>query len=162
LNRYNAIRDEYAAYATDPTQFFFRPLLSDLDHPAVQRFHDAFASADALRLDDHVPDDFQIVREFADRVSVAETAWRRADTAARNSGVSPFTTDQQKLLRRASRAISIALDESTPVNERSAAFTRVLQLFEKAQIAPPPSVTDTLRRQIEAATQQGLSPPHPR
>ncbi|MGV9795291.1 hypothetical protein [Gordonia sp. NPDC003422] len=156
MERLNAVRVEYAAYETDPTQFFFRPLLSDLNHPAVQAFHDAFASADALRIDDHVPTDATLVRDFADRVTAAERTWRKADALAREAGTSPFTADQQDLLRTAQRAIDLALDVNASANERAAAYSRVLALFEKAKITPPDSIGTALRRQIDSVTRQSL------
>lgn len=159
MDRLNAVRVEYAAYETDPTQFFFRPLLSDVNHPAVQAFHDAFASADALRIDDHVPTDATLVRDFADRVTAAERAWRKADALAREAGTSPFTADQQDLLRTAQRDIDLALDVNASANERAAAYSRVLALFEKAKITPPDSIGTALRREIETVTRQSLLPP---
>lgn len=156
LNRHNVVRAEYAAYETDPTQFFFRPLLSDLGHPAVQAFHDAFAAADSFRLDDHVPDDRQFIQDFADRVASAESAWRKADTLARQTGVSPFTGEQQDLLRRAYKAINLALDDHAPANEREAAFSRVIELFDKADILVPVSISVSMRHQIEGAIRRPL------
>jgi len=159
MGRLNTVRVEYAAYETDSTQFFFRPLLSDVNHPAVQAFHDAFASADALRIDDHVPTDAALVRDFADRVTAAERAWRKADALAREAGTTPFTAEQQDLLRTAQRAIDLALDVNASASERAAAYSRVLALFEKAKITPPDSIGTALRRQINSVTRQSLPPP---
>ncbi|MFW0793174.1 hypothetical protein AAFP30_05130 [Gordonia sp. CPCC 205515] len=158
LTDHNSVRSEYAAYTADPTQFFFRPLLSDLGHPAVEAFHDAFAAAETLRIDDHVPDDMTLVREFADRVTAAKRAWRTADALARKSGDSPFTTEQQQLLRRAQKSINLALDDHTSANERAAAYSRVLELFDKTRIDPPDSIAIALRGQIDRAVRQALPP----
>lgn len=156
LTRLNQVRGEYAAFETDPTQFFARPLLADLTHPAVQQFHDAFAAADSLRIDGQVPSDPILVRDFADRVTNAERAWRTADTLARQAGTSPFTTEQQALLRTAEKAITLALDVHASPHERAAAYSRVLHLFASAHITPPDSVVTVLRHEIEAVTRQSL------
>lgn len=151
LRQHNTVREEFAAYETDPTQYFYRPLLADHSHPAIQAFYEALAAADALRLDDHTPDDLTYVRDYADRVASAARAWTTADTLARSTGDSEFTAEQRKLMRTAQRLVNLALDDSASHNERTTAYERVLDLFTNAGLTPSKSIASALQHQISAA-----------
>lgn len=148
LAQHNQLRSDYGSYETDPNEFFRMPILADITHPTVIAFHEAFAAADALRLDDHIPTDLNYVRTFADRVTVAGGAWKAAVSLARSVGDSPFNTRQQGLLRKAQRALALALDDTAPSSERTAAYSRVLECLERAEVTPPPSITVSVRRQL--------------
>ncbi|GAC62906.1 hypothetical protein GSI01S_49_00030 [Gordonia sihwensis NBRC 108236] len=156
VRRLNTVREEFAAYETDATAFFHRPLLADRTHPLVQAFYTAFAHADALRVDGTVPDELGFVRDFADRAVAAETAWRAAYAAASASGDSGLSAEQRTLLRCAESAIKVALDDRSPPNERATAYRRVTELFGKAHIDVPASIATELRHQIESATRKTL------
>lgn len=157
--RFDTVRLEYAAFETDPAAFFTRPLLADLTHPAVQRFHDAFAAANALYLEDErPPQDAELVYEFARRAAEAESTWRAADELARTTGDTRLNPEQQQLMRRASSLVNLALDEQAPAAERALAYRQVTDLFTTARIPTPTSITNGLRLQLEAAKLLGNEP----
>lgn len=158
IQRHNELRHRFGRYETDPREFFHRPLLADRTHPAVQRFYTAFAAADALRLDDHVPTRWEYVEDFANKVATAINAWEQAYTLAGEVGDQSLTQEQRNLLRKASSLIATALDDQAAASERTTAYERVLKLFGRAQIRPPRSVTDSLRREVERAVRPSLPP----
>lgn len=159
---FDAVRLEYTEFETDPSEFFARPLLADITHPAVQRFHDAFAAAHALYLEDErPPEDAVLVREFAQRATEAEAAWRAADELARTTGDARLSAEQQQLMRRASSLVSLALDQRAPAAERTLAYRQVTDLFAKAHIRTPGSIGTGLRGQLEEANVRVLPPAGP-
>ncbi|MDN5757933.1 MAG: hypothetical protein L0H59_05285 [Tomitella sp.] len=157
--RFDAVRSEYIEFETDPTGFFFRPLLADVTHPAVQEFHDAFAAAQSLYVDDErPPDDTQWVRQFAARAAAAESAWQAADELARATGTARLSPEQQQLMRRAASLVNLALDESASSTERAVAYRQVTDMFANAHIPTPESIGNGLRGRLEAANVRVLPP----
>jgi hypothetical protein len=161
LRQHNELREAFASYETNPTEFFYRPLLADRSHPAVQAFYEAFDAADALRVDDgdFIPSGAAYIHEFADRVSRAERTWTIAYELAGRTGELAFTDEQRSSMRVARRLLDLALDENATVAERNTAYDRMIQQFSKAGISPPASIEHGVQRQLEVANPGQLERP---
>ena len=79
---------------------------------------------------------------------VAEKAWEAAEANARAVALDRLDAGQRNRLRRARRALDLALDPATPAGEREAALASTLDLIQGIVVLP--AATDNNVREAVA------------
>jgi hypothetical protein len=135
-----SVKSAYASYELDAA-------LIDPQDPISAAWYGAFSQACALEPEDPklCPPDH--AGRFVAAALVAEKAWEAAEANARAVALDHLDAEQRNRLRRARRALDLALDPGTPAGERDAALATTLDLI-RGIIVLPSATTDKLRRAI--------------
>ena len=121
MERFAALRGEYAAYECDPMAVLRLPALSDVTVPSTGRFVEAFAEAQALETDAFPP--VGHASTFVAAVERAERAWRAARDAAERIRLSNLAPEERNAVERVIKLLTTARDSDNDA-ERLTAYAR--------------------------------------
>ncbi len=105
-DRFDRLREQYAAYECDPLAVLRLPALADVSVPATARFVDAFAEAQALE-SDRMPRRTHAQR-FVDAVAAAERAHTAAVDVAGRIRLSTFGRAERRTVERVVKMLTTA------------------------------------------------------
>lgn len=158
----DSVKSAYADYELDARMLLAYPALVDPQDPVSARWFEAFEQACALEPEDvhRCPPDHQ--QQFIDAVLAAEKTWEAAEANARAVALDHLDADQRNRIRRARRALDLAMDPATPAGEREAALSTALDLIHGI-VTLPKATRSTLRRAIQrpGEPQVGTGPQGP-
>lgn len=142
-----SIKSAYASYELDARKLLAYPALVDPQDPISAGWYEAFELARALEPEDpnRCPPDH--ADRFIAAVLVAEKTWEAAEMNARTVALDHLDAQDRNRIRRARRALDLALDPGTPAGEREAALAVTLDLI-KGIVILPPATGSSLRRTI--------------
>lgn len=142
-----SVKSAYADYELDARKLLAFPALIDPHDSISATWHEAFGQACALEPEDpkHCPSDH--VRRFVAAVLVAEKAWEAAEANGRAVALDHLDAEQRNRLRRARRALDLALAPGTPAGERQAALATTVNLIEGIVVLPAATISQ-LRKAI--------------
>lgn len=142
-----SVKSAYACYELDARVLLAYPALIDPQDPISASWFEAFEQACALEPEgeNRCPPGHE--RQFIAAVLVAEKAWEAAEANARAVALNHLDTEQRNRIRRARRALDLALDPATPAGEREVALAATLDLLQ-GLIALPMATRRTLRQAI--------------
>ena len=142
-----SVKSAYAGYELDPRKLLAYPALIDPQDSISATWYEAFGQACALEPEDpkHCPPDH--VHRFVAAVLSAEKAWEAAEANARAVALDHLDAEQRNRLRRARRALDLALDPATPAGEREAAVATTLDLIQGIVVLPA-ATNDQMRQAI--------------
>jgi hypothetical protein len=143
-----SVKTAYAAYELDARMLLAYPALIDPQDPISASWFESFQRACALEPEDvrRCPPEHQ--ERFIAAVLVAEKAWETAEANARAVALDHLDADQRNRIRRARRALDLAMDPATPAGEREAALSTVLDLIHGI-VTLPKTTKSTLRQAIQ-------------
>ncbi|MGI8415379.1 MAG: hypothetical protein ACR2P2_04075 [Nakamurella sp.] len=136
-----SVKSAYAGYELDARKLLAYPALIDPQDSISATWYEAFGQACALEPEDpkRCPPDH--ADRFVTAVLVAEKAWEAAEANARAVALDHLDAEQRNRLRRARRALDLALDPATPAGEREAALATTLHLIQGIVVLPPATST---------------------
>lgn len=142
-----SVKSAYAAYELDARKLLTYPALIDPQDPISAAWFEAFTQACALEPEDpeRCPPEHAI--QFVIAALAAEKAWEAAEANARAVALDRLDTGQRNRIRRARRALDLALDPGTPAGEREAALAATLELLQGI-LELPTATNRSLRRAI--------------
>ena len=142
-----SVKSAYAAYELDARLLLTYPALIDPQDPISAAWFDAFAQACALEPEDaqRCPPDHAV--QFVIATLKAEKAWEAAEANARAVALDHLDAGQRNRIRRARRALDLALDPAAPAGERDAALAATLELLQGI-LELPTATSRTLRQAI--------------
>ncbi len=142
-----SVKSAYAAYELDARKLLTYPALIDPQDSISVAWYEAFAQACALEPEDpkRCPSDH--AGRFITATLAAEKAWEAAEANARAVALDHLDAGQRNRIRRARRALDLALDPSTPAGERGAALAATLELMQGI-LALPAATSRSLRQAI--------------
>jgi hypothetical protein len=148
---FGSVKSAYAGYELDARKLLAYPALIDPQDPISVTWFDAFGQACALEPEDPklCPPDH--ADRFVTAVLVAEKAWEAAEANARAVALDHLDAEQRNRLRRARRALDLAVDPGAPAGEREAALATTLDLIQGIVVLPP-AASSSLRRAIAAGS----------
>ncbi len=143
----DSVKSAYAGYELDARKLLAYPALIDPHDPISATWYEAFAQACALEPEQPslCPPDHAV--RFVAAALDAEQAWEAAEANAHAVALDHLDTDQRNRLRRARRALDLALDPGTPAGEREAALATTLDLIHGIVVLPS-TTTSKLRQAI--------------
>lgn len=119
--RFDALRDEYAAYECDALAVLRLPALADVTVPATARFVHAFAEAQALDTEQQPPADH--LRSYVQAVDSACRAWQAARDAAERIRLAGLSPSERSAVQRAVKLLTMAEGTGNDA-ERQAAYAK--------------------------------------
>ena len=142
-----SVKSAYAAYELDARKLLIYPALIDPQDPISAAWFEAFAQACALEPEDpqRCPPDHAAL--FVIATLAAENAWEAAEANARAVALDHLDTAQRNRIRRARRALDLALDPGAPAGERDAALAATLDLLHGI-LDLPAATSRSLRQAI--------------
>jgi len=143
-----SVKTAYAGYELDARKLLAYPALIDLQDPISATWFEAFGQACALEPEDPTRCPPDHADRFVSAVLVAEKAWEAAEANARAVALDHLDAEQRNRIRRARRALDLALDPATPAGEREAALATTLDLIRGIVVLPP--ATGSSLRQVIA------------
>ena len=162
LAAYERAADALIGAETDPHTIFVRPLLLDTQEPATAAFHDAFAKADTLHVE-NVPHDDTSITEFVAAATAAERAFEAADDSARRKAKAGVThadrrisSDETERLARARKLLTLALDPATEPEHARNCYTKIGELLDGI-VTVPARIDQQMQRQIETVHRPALT-----
>jgi hypothetical protein len=136
--RFDAVREEYAAYECDALAILRLPALADVTVPATARFVHAFAEAQALDTDQRPPPEH--LRAYVEAVDSAGRAWRAARDAAERIRLAGLSPAERAAVQRVVKLLTMA-ERTGNDAERQAAYSKardeLLRLERSGTIALP-------------------------
>ena len=147
------VRDAFTAFCFDPHAVLARPLLNDVSDARTAAFYGAQEAAESAETMLQLRPGADTAQAYRRAVEDLAGAWDAADIHARECGVSHLSTIEQNDVRKARRALDLALDPNTPAGEREAAYRAVLALLAGLVKVPAPALArmigqiDSVRRQ---------------
>ena len=151
--RFAALQSEYLEAEMSPETWLYRPLLRDVTDPCTGTFHEKFAIASDV-MGGSPPETLAGIDHAGTSLHAAESAWRVAVDNASEVGVPVMSADQRAQLRRAQRALAVALDEraSRPEREASLVAARDLaqQIFEAVMPRHKKAIDESFQKQAKA------------
>ena len=149
-----SVKSAYAAYEFDARKLLTYPALIDPQDAISTAWYEAFAHACALEPEDpqRCPPDH--AARFVTATLAAEKAWEAAEANARAVALDHLDAGQRNRIRRARRALDLALDPGAPPGERDAAFAATLELLQGTVELPA-----TTRRSLRQAIVDGAQRP---
>lgn len=148
-----SVKSAYAAYELDARKLLTYPALVDPQDPVSAGWFDAFAQACALEPDDpqRCPPDHAV--QFIISTLEAEKAWEAAEAHARAVALDHLDAGQRNRIRRARRALDLALDPGAPAGERDAALAATLELLQGI-LELPTATSRSLRQAIDNGSER--------
>lgn len=142
-----SVKSAYAAYEVDARKLLTYPALIDPQDPTSAAWFEAFALGCALEPEDpqRCPPDH--AARFVIATLTAENAWEAAEANARAVALDHLDAGQRNRIRRARRALDLALDPGAPAGERDAALAATLELLQGI-LTLPVTTTRSLRQAI--------------
>ena len=142
-----SVKSAYAAYELDARKLLTYPALIDPQDPISAAWFEAFTHACALEPEDpqRCPPDH--AARFVIATLTAENAWEAAEANARAVALDHLDTGQRNRIRRARRALDLALDPGAPAGERDAALAATLDLLQGI-LELPTATSRSLRQAI--------------
>lgn len=150
------VRDAFTAFCFDPHAVLARPLLNDVSDERTAAFYAAQEVAESAETALKLHPGAGAVHAYQRAVDALASAWDAADIHARECGVSHLSTSEQNDVRKARRALDLALDPNTPAGEREAAYRAVLALLAGLVKIPAPALTRMIG-QIDSVRLQQLT-----
>ena len=151
--RFATLQSEYLEAEMSPETWLYRPLLRDVTDPCTGTFHEKFAIASDV-MGGSQPETLAGIDHAGTALHAAESAWRVAVDNASEVGVPVMSADQRAQLRRAQRALAVALDEraSRPEREASLVAARDLaqQIFEAVMPRHKKAIDESFQKQAKA------------
>lgn len=144
---FGSVKSAYAGYELDARKLLAYPALIDPQDPISATWYEVFGQACALEPEDSTLCPPAHADRFITAVLAAEKAWEAAEANARAVALDHLDAEQRNRLRRARRALDLALDPGTPAGEREAALAAALDLI-KGIVALPDATSSRLRRAI--------------
>jgi hypothetical protein len=136
--RFDALREEYAAYECDALAVLRLPALADVTVPATARFVHAFAEAQALDTDTRPPPDH--LSSYVEAVDSAGRAWRAARDAAERIRLAGLSPAERASVQRVVKLLTMAGGTGNDA-ERQAAYAKardeLLRLERSGTISLP-------------------------
>jgi len=161
-----SVKSAYAGYELDARKLLAYPALTDPQDAISIAWYEAFGQACALEPENPTRCPPDHADRFITAVLVAEKAWEAAETNARVVALDHLDAEQRNRLRRARRALDLALDPGTPASERKAALATTLNLIQGIVVLPP-ATSSSLQQAITHGPGRPqpavleLNPPHP-
>lgn len=160
-----SVKSAYAGYELDARKLLAYPALIDPQDSISVTWYEAFGQACALEPEDSKRCPTDHADRFVTAVLVAEKTWEAAEANARAVALDHLDAEQRNRIRRARRALDLALDPATPAGEREAALATTLDLIQGIVVLPP-ATSSSLRQAIAhgpGRPQLGLElgPAHP-
>ncbi len=150
------VREAFTAFCFDPHAVLARPLLNDVSDDLTAAFYAAQEAADEAETALQARPGQATAQAYQRAVEVLATAWDRADIHARECGVSYLSITEQSDVRRARRALDLALNPNTPAGERDAAYRVVMSLLAGLVKVPAPALSRMVG-QIDSVCRQQLT-----
>lgn len=142
-----SVKSAYAGYELDARKLLAYPALIDPQDSISATWYETFGQACALEPEDPKRCPPGHARRFVAAVLVAEKAWEAAEANAHAVALDHLNTEQRNRLRRARRALDLALDPGTPAGEREAALAATVELVQGILVLPT-ATTNQLRQAI--------------
>ena len=142
-----SVKSAYAGYELDARKLLAYPALIDPHDPISATWYEAFSQACALEPEDPTLCPPDHADRFVAAALAAERAWEAAEANAHAVVLDHLDAEQRNRLRRARRALDLALDPGTPAGERGAALATTLDLIGGIVVLPP-ATTSKLRQAI--------------
>ena len=148
-----SVKSAYAAYELDARKLLTYPALIDPMDSISVAWYEAFAQACALEPEypERCPPDH--AGQFITATLAAEKAWETAEANARAVALDHLDAGQRNRIRRARRALDIALDPGAPAGERDAALAATLELIQGI-LELPTATSRRLRQAIVNGSQR--------
>lgn len=157
ISRINTLKVEYLEAEMSGETWLYRPLLLDVENEHTSQFHVRFSLATDV-LEGPMPDTLEGLDHAGSVLHAAEQAWRTAYRNAEYTGVPELDAAQRSTLRRAKRALAVALDERSPLPERlhslKTARDLTQQIFEVLAPRQAPAISRSFKHtalELEAA-----------
>lgn len=116
--RFDALRDEYAAYECDTLAVLRLPALADVTVPSTARFVHAFAEAQALDTEQRPPPEH--LRSYVQAVEAACRAWQAARDAAERIRLAGLSPSERSAVQRVVKLLTMAEGTGNDAERRSA------------------------------------------
>jgi len=126
----DSVKSAYAAYELDARKLLTYPALIDPQDPISVAWYEAFEQACALEPEDPQRCPPGHAARFVTATLMAEQAWEAAEANARAVALDHLDAGQRNRIRRARRALDLALDPGAPAGERDAALAATLELLQ--------------------------------
>lgn len=117
VERFGALQRKYVDAETNPETWLYRPLLLDVTEADTAEFHRKFALASDV-MGGEQPGTVEELDHAGGALHEAEQAWEVAVDSANHAGLPVLSSGQRAPLRRAQRALALALDERATLSER--------------------------------------------
>ncbi len=139
--RFDALREEYAAYECDALAVLRLPALADVTVPATARFVHAFAEAQALDTEQRPPTGHQ--RSYVQAVDAACRAWQAARDAAERIRLAGLPPAERSAVQRVVKLLTMAAGTGND-EERQSAYAKARDELARLERAgtitlPPPA-----------------------
>jgi hypothetical protein len=116
--RFDALRDEYAAFECDALAVLRLPALADVTVPATARFVHSFAEAQALDTEQLPPAEH--LRSYVQAVEAATRSWHAAKDAAERIRLAGLSPAERSSVQRVVKLLTMAAGSGNDAERQSA------------------------------------------
>lgn len=141
VEQHDRTDSRWLAYELDAAKLLDFPLMTDVGHPLVMRFHKAKLRADVLRpaRAEDLLDDRESADAYLAAVEDYATAFDAAEAEALRLRRSDFTREGQQRIARAQSLLRVAADTTATPPERTRAYALATDELEGLVVLPEPT-----------------------
>lgn len=141
VERHDQTDTRWLDYELDAAKLLDFPLMTDVGHAAVMRFHKAKLRADVLRPDraEDLLDDRESADAYLAAVEDYATAFDAAEAEAMRVRRSDFSREDQQRIARAQSLLRVAGDATATIPERAQAYELAAKELDGLVVLPQPT-----------------------